>query len=49
MKTYATQSGRNLNFKKNDNKMMRMIFKAGCPSEVYCAKLPKQETWKLRK
>lgn len=49
VRTYAIHSGRNLKFKKSDNKRMRVICKKGCPWESYCAKLPDEDTWKLRK
>ena len=31
IKTYIVLFGRNLKFKKNDNKRMRVICKKGCP------------------
>lgn len=36
IRTYAFHSGRNLKFKKNDNKRMRVICKTSCPCESYC-------------
>lgn len=49
VRTYAIHYGRNLKFKKNDNKRMRIICKVGFLWEAYCAKIPREETWKLKK
>ncbi|CAK8576579.1 unnamed protein product [Lathyrus sativus] len=49
VRIYAIYSSRNLKFKKNDNKRMRVICKKGCPWESYCAKLQEDNTWQLRK
>lgn len=52
IRTYAIHSGRALKFKKNDKKRVRVICKGSkgnCNFEAYCAKIPKEETWQLRK
>ncbi|CAL5215316.1 unnamed protein product [Lathyrus oleraceus] len=49
IRTYVIHSGRNLKFKKNDNKMMRFICKKGYPWESYYVKLPNEAIWQLRK
>ncbi|CAK8574720.1 unnamed protein product [Lathyrus sativus] len=49
IRTYAIHNGRNMKFKKNDKKRMRVICKKGCPWEAYCAKIQDEDTWKLRK
>ncbi|XP_058734332.1 uncharacterized protein LOC131606064 [Vicia villosa] len=47
--SYAVQSGRNMRFTKNDKVRVRVKCKDGCQWEAYCAKLPNEETWQLRK
>ncbi|XP_058759791.1 uncharacterized protein LOC131633092 [Vicia villosa] len=47
--SYVVQSGRNMRFTKNDKVRMRVKCKEGCQWEAYCAKLPNEETWQLRK
>ncbi|XP_058733729.1 uncharacterized protein LOC131605384 [Vicia villosa] len=47
--SYAVQSGRNMRFTKNDKVRVRVNCKDGCQWEAYCAKLPNEETWELRK
>jgi hypothetical protein len=49
MKTYAIHSNRGLRFKKNDKERMRMVCVKGCKWWVYCAKIPNEETWQLRR
>nr|KYP44662.1 hypothetical protein KK1_033821 [Cajanus cajan] len=50
--SYVVNSGRNLKFTKNDKrriKRIRVICKQGCPWVAYCAKVPYEESWQLRK
>nr|KYP42750.1 Sporozoite surface protein 2 [Cajanus cajan] len=47
--TYAVHSGRNLKYKKNDKRRIKVICKQGCPWVAYCAKVPYEESWQLRK
>ncbi|WJX51834.1 hypothetical protein P8452_37998 [Trifolium repens] len=49
IKCYSIQSARAVKFKKNDKKRMRVICKPGCKWAAYCAHIPGQETWQLRK
>jgi hypothetical protein len=52
IRTYDIHSGRDLKFKKNDKRRVRVICKGSkgnCRFEAYCAKLPNEETWQLRK
>jgi len=49
MRTYAIHSSREIKFVKNDRVRIRMICKESCDWNVYCAKIPKEETWQLRK
>ncbi|XP_058783844.1 uncharacterized protein LOC131658582 [Vicia villosa] len=49
IRSYAIHNGRDMKFKKNDKKRMRVICKKGCPWEAYCAKIQDEETWQLRK
>lgn len=46
---YVVQYGKNLKFKKNGKQRVRVRCIDGCEWEAYCAKLPKEETWQLRK
>ena len=51
-RTYVVHSGRALKFLKNDKKRVRVICKGNkgnCEWEAYCAKIPDEETWQLRK
>ncbi|XP_058733971.1 uncharacterized protein LOC131605655 [Vicia villosa] len=47
--SYVVQSGRNMWFTKNDKVRVKVKCKDGCQWEAYCAKLPNEETWQLRK
>ncbi|WJX44619.1 hypothetical protein P8452_31569 [Trifolium repens] len=49
IKCYSIQSARAVKFKKNDKTRMRVICKPGCKWAAYCAHIPGQETWQLRK
>lgn len=49
VRTYDVNSGRNLKFKKIDNKRMGVICKKGCLWESYCEKLQDEVTWQFRK
>lgn len=39
IRNYAIHSGRNLKFKKNDKKRMKVICQSGCPWEAHYAKI----------
>ncbi|XP_058756512.1 uncharacterized protein LOC131629754 [Vicia villosa] len=43
--SYAIQNGRNLKFIKNDKTRLRVRCKDGCQWELYCAKLPDEDSW----
>jgi len=45
IRIYVIHDGNGLKFKKNDKQRMRVICKPGCNWELYCAKIPNQETW----
>jgi len=52
IRTYAVYSGRDLKFRKDDNRRVRVTYKGAkgnCLFEAYCAKIPNDETWQLRK
>jgi len=49
VRTYSVHDGKGLKFKKSDKKRVRVRCKPGCNWEMYCAKIPDQETWQLRK
>ncbi|XP_004496851.1 uncharacterized protein [Cicer arietinum] len=49
MTTYAIHNGRDLKFIKNDKLRVRVKCKEGCEWFAYCAKLPDEDTWQLRK
>nr|XP_027191059.1 uncharacterized protein LOC101498519 [Cicer arietinum] len=49
MTTYAIHNGRDLKFIKNDKLRVRVKCKKGCEWFAYCAKLPDEDTWQLRK
>ncbi|XP_027191068.1 uncharacterized protein [Cicer arietinum] len=46
---YAIHNGRDLKFIKNDKLRVRVKCKEGCEWFAYCAKLPDEDTWQLRK
>jgi len=45
IRMYAIHSGRALMFKKNDQRIVRVICKDSCNWEAYCAKIPNEEIW----
>ncbi|XP_058753673.1 uncharacterized protein LOC131626849 [Vicia villosa] len=47
--SYAVQNGRDLKFIKNDKKRVRVRCKDGCQWELYCSKLPDEDSWQVRK
>lgn len=47
--TYAIHNGRDLRWIKNDKTRVRVGCKDGCEWLAYCAKLPDEDTWQLRK
>jgi hypothetical protein len=52
IRTYAVHSGRDLKFRKNDKRRVRVICKGAkgnCLFEACCTKIPNEETWQLRK
>jgi len=49
VRTYAIHSGRPIKFKKNDKVRVRAVCKPPCQWNAFCARLPDQETWQLRK
>ncbi|XP_012571249.1 uncharacterized protein [Cicer arietinum] len=49
MTTYVIHSGRDLKFIKNDKLRVRVKCKEGCEWFAYCAKLPGEDAWQLRK
>jgi hypothetical protein len=49
IRTYSVHSGRKCAFYKNDGRRMRVRCDDGCPWNAYCAKLPHEGTWQLRK
>ncbi|XP_024632832.1 uncharacterized protein [Medicago truncatula] len=50
VRTFAVENARDLKFKKNDLKRMRVTCKGdGCEWEMYCGKIEGEETWQLRK
>ena len=51
-RTYAVHYGRAIKFLKNDKTRVRVICKGNkgrCEWQAYCAKIPDEETWQLRK
>ena len=52
IRTYAVHFGRDLKFRKNDKRRVRVACKGAkgnCLFEAYCAKILNGETWQLRK
>lgn len=49
MRTYDVHSAREIKFDKNDKRRVKVICKQNCKWEAYCAKIPGEETWQLRK
>ncbi|XP_058782986.1 uncharacterized protein LOC131657629 [Vicia villosa] len=47
--SYAVQYGRDLRYTKNDKIRVRVRCKEGCQWEAYCAKLPNEDSWQLKK
>lgn len=48
--TMRVHNGKDLKFTKSDKIRVRVICKKdGCPWEAFCAKIPGEETWQLRK
>jgi len=52
VRTFAVHSGRDVKFDKNDKRRVKVICRGNegkCDSQLYCAKIPGEETWQLRR
>jgi len=52
VRKFVVHSGRDLNFDKNDKRRVKVICRGkqgSCESQMYCAKIPGEETWQLRR
>jgi hypothetical protein len=52
VRTFAVHAARDLKFDKNDKRRVKVICRGNqgkCESQMYCVKIPGEETWQLRR